>query len=171
MAVVTDEILRRVEVLLDILDGEEIGGRDEAHMYGALGGALATHVPCMGCRENRATWGYCPACEDTGLVTARSLSTATHDPYLQAHSTVPRTTLVKNAPPTPAPHREQPVGEHVPLSPVERQVSRSERVYWALVRIRKLLNRAPESVLVGVRERNTTALAWIARRMRFVPSV
>ena len=220
MAVINDKVCANVEALLDMLFGDDIGGRVEVQESGAL----ATHEACLGCNENRVLWGYCPECEDTGGVSYRRVSAGDiladggmveykrdeegeckrdgsgtpmmhvrylsgedeffkplpprgepmYDPYLTRYGktdTLRRTTPANDAVPEPSPHRPTPVGEHVPLTTVERDVSARLRVWVSLRVIARLLNRAPDEVRLGAVERSRVTVEWLATRMRYVPNV
>jgi hypothetical protein len=167
MAEVNETLVRRVEVLLDIMDGLDVGSRDEMHSNGALSGAgPAGYEPCLGCAANRAVWGYCPACEDTGFTRSRSGS---FDPYLR---TRPGPFIhPSEAPPEPEPHRETPVGEHVPLNSVERYAALRLRVRLALRDLLRVIRQARPEMRAWILERRRDGLEYVVKRMRHIPDV
>ena len=160
MAEVSEEIVRRVEALVDLLLGDDVLGRMEPRESGPVG----THEPCLGHNENLARWGYCPACEGEGLVRSRS---GEIDPYLLA----PYGNAAE-APPTPDPPSPIAVtAEPIRMTEVERHVAKSLRVRHALDAIRRLLARAPDGIRAGVEVRDRATIEWLAKRMRHVPRV
>lgn len=164
MADTTDENLRRVSRLLDILEGEDdLYGDAVGHTETRESGAVGTHEPCLGHSENVFRWGSCPACEGLLLVRSR---TGEYDPYL------PRSVTAAETPPTPdAPRHAAPAEEPIRLTKVESLVFKRYRLRHATETISKLLRRAPVGVVIGAREREPGALSWLARRMPYLPSV
>lgn len=188
-----ERAVRNVEALLDLRDGD-IAGRAETLTSGA---GPAGFEPCLGCAENRARWGYCPACGDTGLARSRS---GAHDPYLPRNAgpveLPPRLdegpvpivsgwskatseeseemglrllTRALRAPPT----TQSGAPTNIQLWPVEREAARLLRrdVALALRQLDKMLRYAPADILAGLVARERRALEWVARRLRPVPEL
>lgn len=154
MAAITEENVRRVERLLDMLGGDTYLGRTEPRESGPVG----THEPCLGHNENLVRWGYCPACNGEGFVRSRS---GEYDLYLLA----PYGKAVE-APPTPdPPHPSTPQSEPVRLTTVEREVARGLRTRVALDILRRLVARAPDI------DDHRLYLEWLVKRMRTIPRV
>jgi hypothetical protein len=153
MAAVTEENVRRVEQLLDMLGGDDYLGRTEPRESGPVG----THEPCLGHNENLARWNYCPECNGEGLVRSRS---GTIDPYLLAPYGV-----ASESPPTPDQAHAASATEPVKLTEVERHVSRNLRVRHALQVIANLQRRAP------VFDSYRLYVEWIVKRMHWIPRV
>lgn len=167
MAETTDENLMRVSRLLDVLldlDQDDLAADTLGRVETRESGAIGTHEPCLGHNVNVHLWGYCPACDGTGLVKSRN---GEYDPYLVRGAG----TAVDNPPVPDQARGAAPVAEPMKLTPVEAVVMKRWRLRYPLLHLSRLLARAPEKVLAGVDDRDPSALSWLASRMPHIPSV
>lgn len=182
-----EDQIRRVELLFDLIEGEDGATENAAYLGSVSGPGPAGYEPCLGCADNIARVGFCPECNSFGFVRARGGS---FDPYLDRAAGPVE--AIEREDDGPLPIKTGIVTEEnrvrvtsaayagvaIEAPESDSYIRRTSVEYLADVRLhhgnadgidrlKKLKKHpnTPQSILDGIPERRRESMTWFARRI------